>query len=107
VTEDKKPITLENSSKSKSVFILQSLNPKETTLPKEPDYEQAPSANMLTVDKEEITLGSGDKQTFKVFVEFPDKPEFKGKNFQFLLSVSTGNATSGARFVQVLINTQK
>jgi hypothetical protein len=106
-SSDKKDLSLKNADNAKSQVILQSLDPKDTPLPKDPDYEICPSANFLTFEKEEFAVDGGQIVPVKAFVEIPDKPEFKGKSYQFLISAKIGDANSGQRYVQVLVNTQK
>jgi hypothetical protein len=103
---DKKSLELQNNSQEPLKLLLQSLDPKSTTLPKEPGFEQAPDANFLTLGKGEVTLNAGKKSNIELFVEIPDKPEFKGKSFQFLVSANT-EAAVGGRYLPVLVTTEK
>jgi hypothetical protein len=107
LTSDGKKAILKNPSNKKMKFKLYSLDPKDTVMKIESGYEACPSPDYLTFKREEISIGKGREKPIEMFLEIPDKPEYKGKRFQFLVSVSTGTATSGSRYLRVLVSTAK
>ncbi len=107
LTEDKKSVTLENPGKKKIRFTLQSLDPKDTVMSIEPGFEACPNPDFLTIKKDEMSVGAGRKKPVKMFIEIPDSPEHKGKKYQFIVSINTGTATSGARYLRIMVSTAK
>ncbi|MCK5218904.1 hypothetical protein KAR10_05245, partial [bacterium] len=105
LTDEKKPILIKNTTNVKMKFLLQSLDPQETVISLEPNYEACPSPDYLTFKHEKITIGKGREKPLEMYLEIPDKPEYKKKRFQFLVSVATGTATSGSRYLRVLVST--
>ncbi len=100
------PVVLQNSGKKEATFVLQSLDPKDTVISIEPEYV-APSADWLTFEKEEMAVGGGQKKPVKMFVEIPNQPEYAGKNFEFIVCVTTGVANAGKRYLRVMVSTAK
>ncbi len=39
-----------------------------------------------------------------MWLEIPDKPEYKGKNYQFIVSVEPkGTSTGGSKYMRILV----
>ncbi len=105
LAKDRKPIEIENKGKKSMKFLLQSLDPKDTVVRAEPGYETCPSTDMLKIKREEIKINGNRKKTMKLYLEIPDKPEYQGKKYHFIVSVKTGSAMAGTRYLHILVST--
>ena len=102
---EQKPTEIKNRSQEKMVLNLSSLNVSQTVVKPDPGYEATPQADFLTFKEDEITINPGATAPFKMMLEIPDKPEYQGKNFEFVVSADTGNVTAGKRYLRVMVST--
>jgi hypothetical protein len=107
VTDAGIAVKLQNNSDQKSVFIPFSLDPVKAAVRIEADAEPVPDPNFLTFEKEEITLNPQEAKPLRMYVKFPDKPEYRGKRFQFAISVRSGENSDVTRYMRVLVSTAK
>lgn len=107
LTSDKKQILIKNSSDVKTTMFLQSLDPQKTILTIEPGYEACPQPDFISFKKDEFKVNGKSEKNIKVFIEIPDEAQYKGKKYQFIIAVSTGQKTSGIRYIPVMVTTEE
>jgi len=102
---EQKSTEIKNNSQEKMALNLSSLNISQTVVKLDSGYEAAPQADFLMFKEDEITIKPGATAPFKMILEIPDKPEYQGKNFEFVVSADTGSDTAGKRYLRVLVST--
>lgn len=104
---EQKPIKIKSSTEQKLPIILSSLDPSSTVITLDPGYEACPNPEFVTFPKEEVTLGAKASRVLNAFVELPNDPQYRGKNYIFIVSAQTGAADTGKRYLRVLVSTVK
>ena len=105
VLADGKPVFVKNEGKSNQVFTLASLDSSRISLRLDPGSEPAPSPEFLTFSEEEFKINSNQEKPIQMFLELPDQPEFRGKKYQFVVSVKAGADGNVGRYMRVMVNT--
>lgn len=105
--EDNQLFTISNENQKKMTMFVQSLDPSKTVMPIEKNYEPCPDPNFISFKKNEFDIKANRDKKIEAFIEFPNKAEYKGKKYQFIVSVTTGKQTSYTRYLRVMIETEK
>jgi hypothetical protein len=103
-TLENTPIKISNKSESTLKLFFQSLNPSETVLAEDPEYAACQQPEFISFDNEEIQIAKNQSSKLGAYLFIPDTPEYKGKKLLFLISVSTGSANIGKRYIPVLVS---
>lgn len=105
VTGKNIPVELNNLNNTKMSFLVQSINPKDTLATLDAGYEFCPSPDFLKVENEEISVDGKSKNDIPMSIEIPDKPEYYGKKYIFIVSVDNGPVASAKRYLRVYVLT--
>lgn len=99
---ESKPIEVINEGDQKIELAVQSIDPKAAGINLE-GFEACPDPAFLTVNKKQFVLDGKATETLDLQLQIPDQPEYRGKKYLFLVSVSTvGTQVSGQRLVRVM-----
>jgi len=96
-TDKHKKIVIKNYGDKKIKGELVSLDPTKTIHKIYKDYEACPNPDFLKFEKTEVIVKGKKEKAIKMWLEIPDKGEFKGKKSQFttiLLSFKSSNLGS-------------
>jgi len=107
VADKEQWIKLKNTSKKTTTYYLESLNPKDTVIALDSGYEACPDPTFLTFAKEKIKLNKDQEKPMEMYIQIPDLPEHRGKQYEFLGSVRIGKGMSGIRYFRILVSTEK
>lgn len=107
LTEEGKPVMLLNGGDQKTVFTLFSLDPTKASVKLEPGTVAIPNPDFLTFENEEIIIRPNKAKPIRMHVEFPDRPEYRGKRYQVTISVRSGESGDVTRYMRVMISTAK
>lgn len=78
-------LTIINHGKRSQTFRLQSRTIKNSLATLTKNYEDAPEASYLQFSDDEFVLSPGETKTVTMFLEFPNKPEYAGKKYVFVI----------------------
>ncbi len=99
------PVTIKNSSAEELTIFVKSLDPRQTITRIEEGYQACPDPNFITCPQGELQLKGKSEKALELKLRIPDQPAYRGKHYQFIVAVSTGEQTSGIRYVPILVNT--
>lgn len=77
-----------NSSDQKTTYKLKSLNAKNSCVAITKDYEDAPDASFLKFSEEEFTVLPYGTKEIKMYLDFPQKKEYRGRKYMFVIYAS-------------------
>ncbi|MBA7511639.1 hypothetical protein ES705_03635 [subsurface metagenome] len=71
-------------------------------------FEDTPDASFLTLDKTEVKAGPLSIKEVKMFLDFPEEEQYKGKNYMFIISVEVlGQEIKFSRYAKLFVFTRK
>jgi len=104
--ELKKSLKLTNLNDDAIKIILKSMSPKDIGL-NIPGYESMPEKDILQFAREKIKIGANQIEEVKIYLNFPDKPEFHKKKFIGLCEASIDSAVFTTQYrVRLFITTK-
>lgn len=74
-----------NNGKRSQSFRLRSRTIKNSVATLTNNYEDAPEASYLQFSDDEFVLSPGETKSVKMFLKFPNKPEYAGKKYVFII----------------------
>lgn len=74
-----------NPNERKFTYKMTSLDTKKALVNVTGGWEDCPDPSFLTFDKSEFTVGANEIKKIRVYLEFPDKKEYKGKKYLFII----------------------
>jgi hypothetical protein len=91
-------LTITNPSSEGRAFKLQSQTVSQSSASLTDGYQDAPDPSYLSFSENEVVVPPSGTKSVKMFVNFPQKPEYSGKHYMFIIHVLSGNevVTSGA-----------
>jgi hypothetical protein len=91
-------LTITNPSKEGQAFKLQSQTVSQSSATLTDGYQDAPDPSYLSFSESEVLVPPSGTKSVRMFVNFPEKPEYRGKRYMFIIHVLSGNevVTSGA-----------
>jgi len=107
MTPEQMPVQIKNSSREKIALTFSSLDPNQTIASVDEGFTAAPNPEFLTFVSNTLTLAPGAMGPMPAELNIPDEPQFKGKNFEFIVSANTGDTTVGNRYLRILVTTKK
>jgi hypothetical protein len=72
-----------------------------------PGYEAYPDIYCLHFVKTEVTIPSKKEIPLEMWLEIPDKPEFRGKSYQFTIAAVIEETIGGSIYQRILVTTAK
>ncbi|MFH1685994.1 MAG: hypothetical protein ABIE70_00555 [bacterium] len=103
-----KVLTVTNNGEREQVYKIQSRTVANSSATLTADYVDTPDAAFLSFDKYEFTLSPMGTTTVNMYLEFPPKEEFAGKNFMFIIRAYTvGDEVSTGVYSRVYASIQK
>ncbi len=101
-------LTVTNNGEREQVFKLQSRTVASSSATLVGDYIDTPDAAFLSFEKNEFTIPPTGTTTVNMYLEFPAKEEFAGKNFMFIIRAYTvGDQVSTGVYSRVYASIQK
>ncbi len=82
-----KVLELRNLSGYPHIYEIRSISAKRTGIKVENGYEDCPQADFLTFDKSKFGLKRKRKRKVKMYLNFPQKEEYAGKKYVFLIRI--------------------
>jgi hypothetical protein len=96
---------IENFGSAPLDISVESLHPAAVGVENE-KYAPCPDPKFLTFERNQITVPGKSKAFLKMWLEIPDRPEYRDKQYLFLVSVANaGSQMSGRRHVRLYVKT--
>lgn len=84
-------LTITNLGNKERVFRLRSQTISESSASLTEGYEDAPDRSYLSFSKSEFLVPAHGTKSVRMLVKFPQKPEYSGKQFMFIIHALSGN----------------
>ncbi|MDI6641756.1 MAG: hypothetical protein QME68_05540 [Elusimicrobiota bacterium] len=102
------PIKVVNPNNSKLKFRIYTMSSKEARADIKKGYEDCPNPNFVTFENKEFVIPAESIKRVKAFLKFPDKEEYKGKKYQFIVVLETvGQAVVGKVYSRLYVTTEE
>lgn len=84
-------LTITNLGNEERVFRLRSQTISESSASLTEGYEDAPDMSYLSFSESEFLVPAHGTKSVRMLVKFPQKPEYSGKQFMFIIHALSGN----------------
>jgi len=97
-----------NPNDREFTYRMTSLNTKKALVQATKGWEDCPDPSFLTFDKSEFTVGANEIKKIRVYLEFPNKKEYKGKEYLFIIYTEVlGQAIPFGVYNNVYVTTEE
>ena len=97
-----------NPNNKKYMYQLKSMATEDTLLKLKRGYEDIPDPSFLRFSKTKFKVSANGVKDIKMYLEFPDKGEYKGKRYMFVILAEVLGQEVGMKvFARLYVSTQK
>jgi len=97
-----------NPNNNKYIYQLKSVAVKDTLLELKRGYEDTPDPSFLRFSKTKFKVPANGVKDIKMYLEFPEKEEYKAKRYMFVISAEVLGQEVGMKvFARLYVSTQK
>lgn len=97
-----------NPNDRKFTYRMSSLDTKKALVRVTEGWEDCPDPSFLTFGKSEFTVGANEIKKIDVYLEFPNKKEYKGKKYLFIIYTEVvGQAIPFGIYNNIYVTTEK
>jgi len=89
-------------------YRIRSITIEKSKIASSPGYEDCPDPSFLTLSESEVDVPANTVKVIKLFLNIPDKKEYRGKKYMFLISTGLlGQAISVGQYNRVYVATEE
>jgi hypothetical protein len=96
-----------NLNAKKCAFTVKGLSAKEAAIKQKEGYEDCPDPSFLSFDRERFSLSPRAARDVRIYLNIPDKQEYRNKKYLFVILTAAGEDTrSGGVYTKLLVETE-
>ena len=103
----KQTLKLSNPNKEDFIYLMGAGTPRQEEMENIPGYEDAPDASFLSLDVSQVKVKANSIKKIGMVLKFPDKDEYKGKKYCFIVRAEVlGAPVELRKLVRVFVSTK-